>query len=240
MSSNVLSLNPSNTEFLFFAQHISSLSESCFLNICDFRRIRNTIDQTTACTIATFLIHSKIDYCNSLLLILPATQTNPLQLVLNSAARAVTKTPKFHYITHILKSLHWLKINERIKYKVRSLTYKSLKTGQPSYLRSLLSFPSYRCTRSSSLITLSHPSLTFRLKIATRSFYLSAPNLWNNLTSHLRQVVHHVTLSLISFSHVSDLSTSLFLKKLKTHLFHSSFPPNLHLPRLSQDLFLRY
>ena len=68
----------------------------------------------TACTIATSLIHSKVDYCNSLLLNLPTTQTNRLQLVLNSAARAVTKTPEFHHITPILKSLHWLKISERI------------------------------------------------------------------------------------------------------------------------------
>jgi len=93
-----------------FAQHISAISKSCFLNIRDLRRIRNTIDQTTACTIATSLIRCKIDYCNSLLLNLYATQTNRLQLVLNSAARAVTKTPKFHHITPILKSLHWLKI----------------------------------------------------------------------------------------------------------------------------------
>jgi len=33
-----------------------------------------------------------------ILLNLPATQTNHLQLVLNSAAHAVTKTPKFHHI----------------------------------------------------------------------------------------------------------------------------------------------
>ena len=44
-----------------------------------------------ACTIATSLIHSKLDYCNSLLLNLPSTQTKRLQLVLNAAARAVTK-----------------------------------------------------------------------------------------------------------------------------------------------------
>jgi len=42
----------------------------CYIR--DIRRNRNTIDQTTACTIATSLIHSKIDYCNSLLLNLPA------------------------------------------------------------------------------------------------------------------------------------------------------------------------
>jgi len=84
---------------LSFAQNISSISKSCFLNIRDLSRFRNTIDQTTACTIATSLIHSKIDNYYSLLFSLPATQTNRLQLVLNSAARAVTKTPKFHHIT---------------------------------------------------------------------------------------------------------------------------------------------
>jgi hypothetical protein len=98
------------------------------------------MDQTTACTIATALVHSKLDYCDSLLLNLPSSSTNLLQFVLNSAARAVTKTSRFHHITPILKSLHWLKINQRIHYKVISLTYKILLSNQPSYLRSLLAF----------------------------------------------------------------------------------------------------
>jgi hypothetical protein len=101
-------------------------------------------------------------------------------------------TPKFHLITLILKSLHRLKINERLKYKILSLTYKSLKSGQPSYLRSLLSFPSHCSTRSFSLITLTQPSLTSRLKIANRSFYHSTLVLCNNLPYDLRQVAHNV------------------------------------------------
>jgi len=77
---------------LSLIQHTSAVSKSCFHNIRDLRRIRirTIIDQTTACTIATSLMHSKIDYCNSLLLNQLATQTNRLQLVLNSAACAVT------------------------------------------------------------------------------------------------------------------------------------------------------
>jgi len=209
---------------LSFVQHISSISKSSSLNIRDLRRIRNAIDQTILPASSTSLIHSKIDYCNSLLLNLPATQTNCLQLVLNSATRALTKTPKFHHITPIFKSLHWLKINERIQYKVLPLAYKSLKTGQPSYLHSLLPFSSHCCTRSSSLITFSRPSLTTRHKIANRSLSHSASIIWNTFPSHLRQVVHHVTLH-ISNSPVSNLSTSLFVKKLKTHIFHSFFPP---------------
>jgi hypothetical protein len=211
---------------LTYAQHISSISKSCFLNIRDLRRIRSTIDRTTASTIATSLIHSKVDYCNSLLLNLPATQINRLQLVLNSAARAVTRTPKFHHITPILKSLHWLTINQRIQYKVLSLTYKSLKTGHPSYLRSLLSLTPHRSTRSSSSITLNRPSVTSGLKITKRSFFHSAPVLWNSLPSCLRHSPHHSNSFLpTSESPISDLSTSLFLKQLKSHLFRISFPP---------------
>ena len=32
----------------------------------------------------------------------------------------------FSHITPTLKSLHWLKVNERIEYKILSLTYKTL------------------------------------------------------------------------------------------------------------------
>jgi len=142
---------------LSLVQHFSSISKSCFLNIRDLKRIRSTIDQTTACTIATSLIHSKIDdYCNSLLLNLPATQTNRFQLVLNSAARAVAKTPKFHQITPILipvlKSLHWLK-NERIKYKVPSLSHINL-----SKLVNLLTFVLF--FHSLHIVVLSPPLLS--------------------------------------------------------------------------------
>jgi hypothetical protein len=173
------------------------------------------MDQTTACTIATALVHSKLDYCNSLLLNLPSSSTNRLQLVLNSAARAVTKTSKFHHITPVLKSLHWLKINQRIHYKVISLTYKILLSNQPSYLRSLLSLQSSRSTRSSSVVTLARPSNPSRLKLTNRSFYHTAPALWNNLPTELRAYAHNTN----SFA----LSTSQFLKKLKNISFSSLF-----------------
>jgi len=111
-----------------------------------------------------------------------------------------------------------------------SLTYTFFKTGQPSYIHSLLSFPSNRCTQSSSLITLSCPSLTSRLKIANRSYYHSAPVLWNNFPSDLH-AAHHVTLSPIFNSPVSDLSASL----LKPISFTLPFLLSLYSPNLSQD-----
>jgi hypothetical protein len=169
------------------------------------------------CYCSCALVHSKLDYCNSLLLDLPSSSTTRLQLALDSAARAVTKTSRFHHITPVLKSLHWLKMNQRIHYKVVSLTYKILLSNQPSYLRSLLSLQSSRSTRSSSVVTLARPSNPSRLKLTNRSFYHTAPALWNNLPTELRAY----TCNTNSFA----ISTSQFLKKLKTFLFHRSFPP---------------
>ena len=155
---------------LSFSDHISYISKTCFAHIRDLRRIRNTLDHTTACTIATSLIHSKLDYCNSLFLNLNCQQTNRLQLILNSAARAVTKTPKYNHITPHLKSLHWLKITQRIQYKILSLTYKSLQFKQPSCILDLLKIQPTHSSRSSAVVTLQRPSNPSRLKITDRSF----------------------------------------------------------------------
>jgi len=46
-----------------------------------------------------------------------------------------TSALSLHTLTHttlILKSLHWLKINERIQYKLLSLTYKVLTLLNPA------------------------------------------------------------------------------------------------------------
>src|SRR6218665_2982482 len=102
----------------------------------------------TASTIATSIVHSKLDYCNSFFLNLDSTQLQRLQLIQNSLARAVTRRPGHHHITPVLKSLHWLKIPESIHFKVLSLTYNSLQSSQPTYLRELFTIQPTRSTRS--------------------------------------------------------------------------------------------
>jgi hypothetical protein len=213
---------------LTMSDHISSISKSCFLSIRDLRRIRNTIDLTTAKTIATSLIHSKVDYCNSLYLNLPRTQLDRLQVILNSAARAVCRTPRFTHISPVLKSLHWLKIDQRIHFKILSITYKALQSRNPSYLHNLLQVQSCTSTRSSASITLTRPAVSSRLKITNRSFTHQAPVLWNALPKELRQPVIHSSQPDILYSTappILALSTSQFHSKLKTHLFLKSFPP---------------
>src|SRR6218665_2837869 len=123
---------------LTIADHITKLSQICYMHIRDLRRLRPIFDYKTACTIATSIVHSKLEYCNSLFYSINSYQIKCLQTIQNALARAVTKTPKHHHITPVLKSLHWLKIPQRIHYKIASLTYNTLQTSQPSYIRQLL------------------------------------------------------------------------------------------------------
>ena len=125
---------------------------------------------TTANTIATSIVHSKLDYCNSLYFNLPKTQINRLQHTQNSLARTVANTPKYSHITPVLKSLHWLKIEQRIQYKSISLTYKILTTSQPTYLHNLISLQTDNNTRSYDVVTLARPSPASFLKVTDRSF----------------------------------------------------------------------
>jgi len=149
-------------------------------------------------------MHSKLDYCIFLFLNLPQSQLSRLQLILNYSARSVSKTPKFAHITPVLKSLHWLKIEHRIQYKIASITYKVLQSEQPSYLHSLLNVQSNRTTRFSDIITLQRPSVRSRLKITDRYFTHHAPVLWNSLPKHQRQPSepHHSALLLILLLHL--------------------------------------
>ena len=91
-------------------------------------------------------------------------------------------------VTSLLSyTLHWLKITERIEYKLLSHTYKVLTTTQPPYQHNLISVQPPRNTRSSSLVTLARPPASSSLRITDLSFRYASPCLWNQLPSSLRQ-----------------------------------------------------
>ena len=53
-------------EHLTFSDQISALSKSCYYHIRELRCIRPYLDFKTASTIATSIVQSKLDFCNSL------------------------------------------------------------------------------------------------------------------------------------------------------------------------------
>jgi len=100
----------------------------------------------------------------------------------------------------------------------------------------LISVQPHRSTRSSDIITLSPPPSSSSLKVNNRSFRHASPCLWNQLPKELRLPTDHKDLSLsFDLTHVSSsspasplspsITPSHFHSRLKTHLFHKSFPP---------------
>ena len=120
---------------------------------------------------------------------------------------------------------HLLSDNQRIDFKILSLTYKSLLTSNPSYLRQLLHPQPPRSTRSSSHFTLLYPPVS-SLNFSYRSFRQAAPRLWNKLPPDLRpSSLHFSSSSSPACDNSPSSDTHHFLSKLKTYLFHQSFPP---------------
>ena len=137
----------------------------------------------------------------------------------------------------LIKCLHWLKVKERIEYKLLCLTYKVLTTSQPTYLSKLVTVQFSRSTRSSSVVTISRPPTSSSLN-TNRSFQHAAPCLclWYKLPHSFRESHPHPGLSpspyptrvgstLSSPTLSPSITFSLFHSRLKTHLFLKSFPP---------------
>jgi len=61
-------------------------------------------------------VHSRLDYCNTVLVGLPAYLQRRLQSVLNAAARLIYRLGFGDHITHAVVILHWLRVSERIEY----------------------------------------------------------------------------------------------------------------------------
>ncbi|KAK1795521.1 hypothetical protein P4O66_001011 [Electrophorus voltai] len=89
------------------------------------------------------LLISKLDYLNSLLAGLPLRAIRPLQLVQNAAARLVFNLLKFTNITPLLRSLHWLPVAARIRFKTLMLAYKAKNGPAPPYMRSMVKADPY-------------------------------------------------------------------------------------------------
>ena len=143
-------------------------------------------------------------------LALPAPHIQRLQSVQNAPARLIFNRRRCDHITDALISLHWLRVPERITFKVAILTYSALHGSAPPYLAS-----SFTCVadmlhrrrlRSASTDRLDVP--TCRLStVGDRAFPVASAKVWNGLPSDV----------------TSASSLAVFKNRLKTYLFRRCY-----------------
>jgi len=189
--------------------HVNRTVSRCFDALRRLRQIRRAVPTATFQILVLVLVHSLLDYGNAVLVCIPAYLVRRLQSVVNAAARLIYHLRPHDHITDALATIHWLRVPERVQYKIAVLTYKVLHDNAPRYLGPLVAvadLPGRRALRSAS---------TSRLITAHQIVYCWQPCLsvataqvWNSLPE------------------VVILSSSLqsFWRQLKTHLFQLSYP----------------
>jgi len=205
-SSTIKSLGVTLDRKLSFDAHVTNVCRLCYCHIRALRHVRESLPYDVARTVACSIIGSRLDYCNSLLAGTSKSNLVKLQRVQNTLARVINRQVKSDHITPVLKELHWLPIENRVTFKLATLAYNIKSTGQPVYLRELLSdYEPVRTLRSSSrrLLTVNVANTV----LATRGFRHSAVAVWNSLPDSIR----------------NSTNIHIFKRNVKTLLFNTAF-----------------
>jgi len=191
--------------------HMTTTVRACFAMLRQIRSFHHSLPRPTLLTILRSLVINKLDSCSSVMADASDVLLCRLQSVLNAAVRLVFSARKFDHTTPLLYELHWLKVPERVKFRLCVLTYRCLNGTAPHYLAETIYPVTSRSTRhhlrSTEISTLLVPSM-LRLTLGDRSFPVAAARAWNALPPIIQNAP----------------SLPVFHQKLKTVLFRSSFP----------------
>jgi len=159
-----------------------------------------------ASSVSAAIVQTRLDYANSLLYGTSTINIHKLQCAQNTLSRIVLSNSPYRRLSadSRLVHLHGLTVDMRIKFKIATLTYKILSTGQPTYFHHLLQpyIPS-RSIRSASQQLLHIPTL--RTNFSRRAFQHAASTVWNDIPLTIRES--------------GTLNT--FKRRLKSHLFNN-------------------
>ena len=158
-------------------------------------------------TAVSALIFSRLDYCNSLYFGIHAELLNKLQYVQNSAARLVRRKNHFRGSTfENIRKCHWLRIRERIVFKVCLMVHKCLHGGAPTCLTRILTYVS-------SNRTMKLAQYKSKGKFGNRAFVRVGPKVWNILPQEIRmeenEVKFKAVLKTFLFDNFNDFSQKL-------------------------------
>lgn len=191
--------------------HVTATVRTCFAILRRIRSVRRSLTRDALITLIRALVISKVDYCNSVLVGISGALISRLQSVLNAAARLIFAARKSDHITPLLEELHWLKVPERIRFRLCVLAFRCLHGTAPTYLADSLQLATTvegrRCLRSADAMVLLIPATCYKT-LGDRAFPVAASRAWNALPPSIRLAP----------------SLDVFRRRLKTEMFSHSYP----------------
>ena len=114
--------------------HVTAVVRACFAALRQIRSVRRSLSRHALLTLVCALIVSKVDYCNSVVAGISGQLQDWLKYVLNAAAPLVFSSRRSERITPLLHELHWLRVPERVTFRLCVLVYCCLHGTAPTYL----------------------------------------------------------------------------------------------------------
>ena len=134
---------------LSFKNHISSITKSSNVHLFRIKKIRRSLSRNLTKTLINALVLSRIDYCSSILNLLPAKSTAPLNRIIRSSIRTTYCLTRLdHPTTSHQSSRMWLPFSLRCKLRILSINHKSIYSFTPRNISDLIIKP-YNITFSS-------------------------------------------------------------------------------------------
>ena len=106
----------------------------------------------------------------------------------NGAARLIYQVNKCSSVTPLIRELHWLPVEQRIKFKISVYVYYCVYGSSPVYLQDLISKYNSGCqglrsNRDHTRVTIPKTKRAF----GDKYFAVFGPKLWNSLPGNLRE-----------------------------------------------------
>ena len=127
------------------SQHVSRVCQNCYFQIRLIRRLGKALSVESKLLLVHALVHSRLDYCNSVLARLPWSIVQQLQMLVCvefCCSFDFWLEAGFDHITPALMDLHWLPYPQRITYKLCMIMFKCLRGSAPAYLADYCTSPS--------------------------------------------------------------------------------------------------
>ena len=183
-------------ENLDFGTHIQKVVSSSFMVIRAISKIKSFLPREYLSSVVCSLVLQKLDYCNALFYKINKIEIGLLQSVQNAAIRLIKGGHKYDRVSlsPIFEELHWLRIEERIVFKICLIVHKCVWGMGPEAYENLIMMSNRR--------TLKLVEKKFSTEYGKRAFSCAGPKLWNCLPLYVREVD----------------DTKVFKKKLKSLL----------------------
>ena len=166
---------------LSFDHHVNDIVTTSLYHLKNIAKIKRYLTAPEIETVVHAFLTSKLDYCNSVLFGVNQGTLSKLQSIQKKAARIVLGLSPFSSVTDdMLSTLHWLKLDQRIIFKILLFVHKFFINAAPSWFSEQLI-----------VIDLNERLLQkfyFNSKSGRRSFTYAAPRFWNCLRKDIRML----------------------------------------------------